>query len=117
MNGPQSQKCTIKISIDNGNELSLEFDKDGRIGGVDYSEMKFDTRINDGCFSEEHVSAARCEIEKLLPLDDELDASFWMPATVAPESILELMAQTIFRTHTAGVPFDPHQSGAEWWVG
>ena len=42
--------------------------------------------------------------------------TFWLPATQEPKCTLERLAKTIFEKHTAGLVFDPANSGAEWWA-
>lgn len=45
-----------------------------------------------------------------------LNSSNWLAADAEPRCALERLARAIFERHTAGVPFNPATSGAEWWA-
>lgn len=45
-----------------------------------------------------------------------LNSSNWLAAAAEPRCALERLARAIFERHTAGVPYDPETSGAEWWA-
>ena len=116
-----------------GDELVLDLDAEGRIGGV--GSVDYSLRIVDGLLSARAVVAARREVLRVSALDvgaacggadveedgetaadGALDASFWLPAGAAPRGRLEAIADAVFRRHTAGATFDAARSGAEWCV-
>ena len=45
-----------------------------------------------------------------------LNSSNWLAADAEPRCAVERLARAIFERHTAGVPFNPSTSGAEWWA-
>ena len=109
------------------NSLRLAFNAEGRLeGGRDgrWSDVNFATRTTSAAFLPARHAAALvgCTLSLMdegAEDDDEdapdVDPSFWMPAEAEPCSMHEVLAQAIFRAHTAGVEFDPASSGAEWW--
>ena len=86
---------------------------DGSVGACDTSVAVWDQllRLRDGTPA---LAALRAECQLAAwPL---ASGSFWMPADAEPTCPLERLAQSIFRLHTSGRPFDRARSGAEWWA-
>jgi hypothetical protein len=104
------------------NSLQIQFNEDGRVvkdAKETYQNMNFSTRSFQ-VLEENTASAALKGILDLVAEGEqdgaaEVDASFWLPAEARPCSLHEVLAQEIFRLHTAGSTFDPSTSGAEWW--
>lgn len=71
----------------------------------------------------EAVTAACLRLDALSKREEDVDATFWIPANSIARvdeqenwNLLEALASRIFRIHTAGADFDPEHSGVEWWV-
>lgn len=122
-------------------DLDLVLDEKGRVAGVGYG-LDFTSRTcADLVRSSAHLLCAEALALDSLDRQEDLDSSFWLPATLVPalaaggaasgsgdqsESeaedehglcLLEKAALEVFRLHTATcADFDPERSGAEWWV-
>ena len=115
--------CGQDDSEGEDDELEICLDDFGRIAGVGEG-LDFSSRsaviLGDSSASE--IREAALELDRL-DRKEELDASFWLPATLLDSPaecselcLLERYVIEVFEMHTRGVAFESVKSGAEWWV-